>query len=221
MDDNSIVELNNVYLQSDRDERVYSDLNFRLEAGRSAVIMGPAGSGKTSLVELLVGLRFPREGSGELFGKCITKWKRGLIRRTRMNIGGIGGIYGLVPSYTVAENIVFPLVIAGERRKVRRKRLFKMLTEFSLLKQANEYPSALTRVEYTLTEFARASVANQPLMIIDELTAGLDPPTCDRMCDYMINLSQSGRSMIILTSEVPVREFPNTDYYQIANGALV
>lgn len=216
-----LVELNNVYLKSDRGGQVFRDLSFTLKAGRSAVITGVAGSGKTSLAELLVGLRAVQSGSVEVMGQTIKPKKVRTIKQVRRKIGGVGGIFGLMPSLTVAENITFPLVLAGERRKVRRERLLKMLTEFSLLKQAGEYPHSLTRVENTLVQFARASIAHQPLMLIDEPLAGLDRKTYQRIFEYLVSVSLSGRSMIILSSEILSRELPNTDYYQIIDGVLV
>ena len=221
MSKGAIVELSNIYLKSDRGGQVFRDLNFRLESGRSAVIVGGAGSGKSSLVEMLVGLRRPTSGSVELFGELVGSGRGRTIRRVRRKIGGVGGLFSLVPSFTVAENITYPLVIAAERKKVIKERLLKMLTEFSLLKQAGEYPDGLTRVENTLVQFARASIANQPLIVIDEPSAGLDQSTFERVLGYLVKVSLSGRSMIILASEPPPQELPSTSYYRIENGALL
>ena len=113
------------------------------------------------------------------------------------------------------------MILSGEKKKVRKERLLKMLTEFSLLKQSGEYPENLTRVENTLVQFARASVAHQPLLIIDEPLAGLDKKTYQRIYDYLVKLSLSGQSMIILSSETLDKGLPNTDSYLIMNGALV
>jgi ABC-type molybdenum transport system ATPase subunit/photorepair protein PhrA len=95
-----------------------------------------------------------------------------------------------------------------------------VLTEFSLLKQASEYPHSLTRVENTLTQFARASIANQPLLLIDEPMAGLDRGTWERVHQVLEKVALSGRSMMILTSELPPQELPETSYYQLENGVL-
>ncbi len=216
----TLVEINNVYLKSDRGGQIFRDLSFNLESGHSAIIMGAAGSGKTSLAELLVGLRPAHSGSVDVLGRTIRPGAAGTIKYVRRRIGGVGGIFGLVPSLTVAENITLPLVLIGERRKTRRERLLKMLTEFSLLKQAGEYPRSLTRVENTLVQFARASIANQPLMLIDEPLAGLDRKTYQRILEYLISVSLSGRSMIILSSEAPSQELPHCDCYEIAEGRL-
>ena len=125
-----------------------------------------------------------------------------------------------MPSMTVAENIVFPLVISGLKKRSRQERLLKMLTEFSLLKKAGDYPGTLTRVEHTLVQFARASVANQPLIIIDEPSAGLDQATAQRVFEYLVKVSLSGRSMVILSSEPLTQKLPNSEHYEIKNGVL-
>ena len=216
-----VIELDNVYMTSDRGDEVFRDLNLKLEAGRTAVITGPAGSGKSSLAELMVGERFADDGSVAIFGEIIKPGRRRLVKKIRKKIGGIGGIFSLIPSFTVAENITFPLVLTAERKSVRRDRLLKMLTEFSLLKQASEFPRRLTRVENSLVQFARASIANQPLIIIDEPSAGLDLKTYQRIFEYLVKLSLSGRSMVILSSETPPGEIPNTDFYRIEQGTLV
>ncbi len=215
-----LIELHNVEYRTDRGDFVFRDLNFTLLPEHSAVIAGAAGSGKTTLVELLVGLRFASAGSVEVFGEQLKKGRSRAIRRVRHQIGGIGGPFGLMPLLTVSENITLPLVLAGVRRSTQRERLFKVLTEFSLLKQASETPGSLTRVENTLTQFARASIANQPLLIIDEPMAGLDRNTWERVYQVLQKVALSGRSMLILTSDVPSQELPQTAYYQLINGVL-
>lgn len=218
MSEKLIVELNNIYLRSDRGGSIFHDLNFKLVAGRSAIIVGGAGSGKSSLVELLTGLRFTDQGSVSMFGELL---KGSRVRKTRSRIGGVGGVFELIESFTVTENILFPLVLRAEKKSVRRERLTKLLSEFSLLKQSGEYPQNLTRVEKTLVQFARASIANQPLIIVDEPAAGLDQKTARQVFEHLIKVSLSGRSLIILASEIPTHKIPDTDTYHLENGQLV
>jgi cell division transport system ATP-binding protein len=218
---NPVVELHNVFVRSDRSGHIFRDLSLTVEAGESVVITGAAGSGKTSLADLLLGRRFAESGSVEVFGRLVGPGRKREIRRVRRRIGGVGGPFALVPALTVAENITLPLVIAGNRRRILRERLLNVLTEFSLLNQASEYPDRLTRVEHTLVQFARASVANQPLLIIDEPAAGLDMKTLRRVFEYLVKIALSGRSMVILTASELPRELPNTSHFEIANGTLV
>ena len=215
-----VVELENIHMRTDRGGHVFRDLSLKIEPEQSAVIVGPSGCGKTSLAELLVGLRFPQSGSVRLFGEDIRKRRRRVIRKARKRIGGVGGPFGLLPSLTVSENITLPLVIAGERQKLQRERLLRMLSEFSLLKVAGKYPENLTRVEYSLVQFARAAIANQPLIIIDEPSAGLDPKTYRRVFEFLVKVALSGRSMLILASEPIGREIPGAITYNLVNGEL-
>jgi ABC-type ATPase involved in cell division len=215
-----VIQLENVTLRTDRGGTLFRDLDFEVAAGESAIIRGGAGSGKTLLTELLVGLRRPSQGKVRLFGRELKPGRNRSLKKLRRKIGGVGGPFGLVPSLTVAENITLPLVIAAERKKVQRERLLRMLSEFSLLKLANKHPRQLTRVENTLVQFARAAIANQSLIIIDEPSAGLDPATYERVLEFLVKIAVSGRSMLLLASQEPPGRIPGCRSYRLINGVL-
>ncbi len=215
-----LVLLRNVKIKTIRGDFVFTDLNLTVEPGRAVIITGPPGSGKTSIAELILGVRQPTEGTVELFGETLKGRSRSQIRRFRRKIGGVGGPFGLVPTMTVAENIALPLVINGERVSSLKERLAKVMGEFNLLKLASQYPRTLTRVENTLAQIARATIAHQPLMIIDEPSAGLDQKTYLEICDYMVKVSISGRSMLVLSSDPPPQKIPESRQFEIANGRL-
>ncbi len=217
--DGPLIELENVCAYTDRGEEIFHSLNFSLPQGRSAIIVGGAGSGKTTLVELLLGMRKPVSGKVEMFGEPLKR--RSAIRRTRRKVGGVGGPFSLISTLTVADNILMPAIIAGERGSIQQERLLKLLGEFNLVPEARQYPSTLTRVEYTLVQIARASITSQPLMLIDEPSAGLDTKTYLRVLEYLHKASLFGRSMLILASEKPPMEIPNSSCYTITDGGLV
>ena len=208
-------------MRNDRGGHVFRGLNLSLQPGQSAVITGGAGSGKTILALMLLGARLPDSGMVRLFGHEIRRPTGRIIRRVRRHIGGVGGPFELVPSMTVAENITLPLVISGERKKVQKERLLRSLSEFSLLKLAGKFPSSLTRVENTLCQFARATIGNQPLIIIDEPSAGLDHGTAERVFESLVRVALSGRSMLILTSDPLAAAIPNSVAYNLTEGTLV
>lgn len=215
-----VVELTDIHLRVDRDRPLFRGLSLKLESGQSAVISGPSGSGKTSLVELMIGLRVPEKGQVVLFGQSLIPPRRRAIREVRRQIGGVGGPFGLVPSMTVSENITLPLVLNAEPKRGVQERLFRMLSEFSLLKLAGKYPNQLTRVENTLVQFARAAVASQPLILVDEPAAGLDTGSFQRVFEFLIKMALSGSSMLILASQPPPGEIPNSRTYYLRNEVL-
>jgi putative ABC transport system ATP-binding protein len=216
----TLLELHNVELRSDRGAVVFKNVNLSLEPGASAIVAGASGSGKTSLLNLITGRRFAVSGSVEVFGKILKPSRKRMIRSIRRRIGGVGGPSGLVPTLTVAENILLPLVITGERPAVQKERLFRTLGELSLISHANEYPDRLTRVQYTLAQVARATIANQPLVLIDEPAAGLDQATFAQVFEYLFKVSLSGRSLVIVSSEFPPHDLPNSRKYQLVDGVL-
>ena len=218
--DQPLVDLANVRLKNWVGGMVFSDLSLTIKPGHSVYIAGPAGSGKTSLADLLLGRRFAESGSVEIFGSLMKKGKKRFIQKVRSRIGGVGGPFALLPSLTVARNLELPLILAGDRKKIRREKLQKYLSEFSLLKQASLYPNELTRVENMMAQLARASVASQPLMIIDEPLAGLDSHTYARVLEYLFKVVVTGRSMIMLGSEPPEQEIPHTEIRHLVEGEL-
>jgi len=213
-----VVELTDIHLRAERGGHVFRGLNLTVESGQSAVVIGPSGSGKSTLVELLVGLRSPDQGRVCLFGHELTRHRH--FRKVRRLIGGVGGPFALVPSLTVAENISLPLVLNAERRKVQRERLFRILSEFSLLRVAGKYPNHLTRVENTLVQFARAAIANQPLILIDEPSAGLDPTSYERVFEFLVRMALSGRSLLILASQPPPGEIRGARTWYLRHEVL-
>lgn len=215
-----LVQLKDVHLKTDRGGWLFRDLNLTVEPGETVIVVGGSGSGKTLLAELLLGIRFVHSGQVLMFGEELKRRRKGLIRRMRRKIGGVGGRFDLLPKLTVAENIGLPLVIAAERKKTQRERLLRLLSEFSLLKVASNYPAHITRVENYLAQFARAAIANQPLLIIDEPSAGLDPQNYERVFEFLVKVALSGRSMIILASEAPAASIPNSRTLQLVNGGL-
>lgn len=220
MPDTVIVELSNVDLAYHRSGEIFRNLSLTLRPGETAVITGGPGSGKSSIAELLVGRKFAEAGSVEVFGENLRRGRKRALNRVRRRIGGVGGIFGLIPSYTVAQNISYPLVLAGMRKRTRRERLLRMLTEFSLLKKAADYPHTLTRVEHTLVQLARASIADQPLLVIDEPMAGLDTATAQRVFEFLVKASLSGRTMILLMADRLPGTFPNSTSYVIRERML-
>lgn len=220
MDKKYAVNIENVYLKSDRGKSLFEDITFRLESGKTAIISGSAGSGKSLFAQLLIGERFSDSGSVTVLGKILKKNRKKDLKKVRQQVGGVGGMFALIPHYTVSENIMFPLILNGERKSTRKEKLLKVLTEFSLLKQAGEYPDSLTRVENMLVQFARASIASQPLLIIDEPAAGLDANTSRRIFEFLKKAAISGRSTVILSSERPQHEIPGSSFYRLENGQI-
>ncbi len=220
MDANAL-DLHQVTYTTDRGDTLFRNLDLTLRQGESLVIVGAAGTGKTRLLDILIGRTFADSGSVEVLGEELRKRRWGAVRRVRRRIGGVGGPFDLIPSFTVAKNLSIPMILAGESRKVRHERLFTTLADMSLLNLAKTYPFQLTRVERTMVQLARATIANQPLVLIDEPAAGVDPATYERVFGYLTKLILSGRSLLIVSAEPPQQDLPHTTVRFFHEGTLV
>lgn len=215
-----LVDLQHLKVKNPRGDFVFTDLCLTIEAGKSVVIMGPAGSGKTMIAQLLAGLVRPTEGEMELFGEPVLKRSQRQWRRLRRKIGGVGGPWGLISSLSVTENVLLPMVVMGERPQIQKERLWKLLGEFGLTKVATHHPANLTRVENMLCQIARASIAGQPLIVLDEPSSGLDSLTYLQVSEFMVKATVSGQSLLLLSSDQPPREIPGSRQLRIVNGHL-
>lgn len=216
-----VIELSGISCNNSAGRPIFSDLDFSLGAGQTAIITGSTGTGKTTLVELVVGTRKPLSGSVTVFGCTLNPGRKKVLNNIRKRIGGVGGIFRPISYYTVYENMKYPLILRGVRLSRQKAIVMKALAQISLFNKKNEKVSDLSRGEKILLMIGRAVVANQPLLIIDEPMAGLDPAMSDAVLNILKRLSIAGHSMLILTSGQTGLEIPGALKYSIANGRIL
>ena len=214
------LQLDHVYVNTDWGEPLFTDLSFALESGGAALVVGGSGSGKSVLLEMLIGARKPTSGSIEVLGTKVTQASRMRLRKLRAQIGGVGGAWALVDAWSVAENVVLPLVIQGERPKQVRERVIKALGDFQLGNIADSKVSRLTASQRFLTQFARASIAHQPLLLVDEPMVGLDRGLLSLVEEKLLAASVSGRTILLTSSQPLPISIPSMQRYHFAHGQL-
>ncbi len=215
-----IVELVDISMANPAGVRLFEQLNFSLKPGQAAVLVGSTGDGKTSLVRLLIGNIKPDSGTVLVFGEKINRIRERRINRIRRQIGGVGGIFRPISYQTVFENMSHPLILNGVKSGLRKKKIRMVLDQFYLAGRIWSRASQLSQGEKILLMLARAVVANQPLLLIDEPLAGLSPEMFERVSAGLVKLSLAGHSMIILTSGTTVPKLPNAEEYSLKSGRL-
>ncbi|MEW5923474.1 MAG: ATP-binding cassette domain-containing protein [Candidatus Zixiibacteriota bacterium] len=216
----NIVELAEVSLAGTAGKKVFDRLNFSLSYGKSAVIEGTTGAGKTSFVELVIGSKRPDSGTIYVFGKNIGDRGGQNLKNIRRRTGGVGGIFQPIAYQTIFENLSYPLILRGDGPGARRSRVFEVLGQLNLLNKKNEKAISLSRGEEILLMLGRAIVADQPLLLIDEPLSGLDSDMARVVMDKLKRLAVAGHSLIILTSGQTGVELPGADQYSISGGKL-
>jgi ABC-type lipoprotein export system ATPase subunit len=181
--------------------RVFEGLDFELERGDLAAIMGVSGVGKTTFLNLLGALDRPTEGKIYLEGEDIqAKDDRERARLRNEKIGFVFQFYHLLPEFTALENVFLPLLIKGEETRTAVLRSREMLKEVLLESKIDQKPGRLSGGEQQRVAIARALVNEPRLLLADEPTGNLDWRSGEAIMALIQDLhSRKGLSSVIVT----------------------
>jgi putative ABC transport system ATP-binding protein len=158
------------------ENEVYSDLHFQLLHGTFVAVVGPIGSGKTTLVNMIAGIEKPTSGSIIVEGDEITRMEGDALAAFRAKtIGLVPQIQNVIPELTVRENVELPLHFLGVDREKRADRVEQVLDRIGIGGDADRLVETLSVGERQLVSIARAFVNDPPIMLLDEPTEALDP----------------------------------------------
>ena len=178
-------------------------VDLSVERGELLALTGPSGSGKSTLLNLCGLIDTPDSGEIELDAQPI----RGLseVQRTLLRRDALGFVFqsfNLVPVMTVAENVDYPLFLAGVPAAERRQRVAVQLEAVGLQEHAAHLPDALSGGQRQRVAIARALVKRPKLVIADEPTASLDSHTADQVLDLMRSLGHAeGAAFVMATHD--------------------
>jgi putative ABC transport system ATP-binding protein len=198
-------------LNHDRRRNLVSALNhasLSVEAGEFLAISGPSGSGKTTLLNLIGCIDQPTSGRVMIEGVDTSKLSPGqmaLLRREK--IGFVFQTFNLIPVFTAAENVEFPLLIAGVGSHERSRRVAEALESVGLTARAGHRPDLLSGGERQRVAVARAIVHRPALVLADEPTANLDTQNATQLIDLMHGLNRRlGLTFIFSTHDARLLE---------------
>ena len=201
-DQSSVLHLDNI-------SRHYGDLvilegvDVKLARGEIIALLGPSGSGKSSLLHIAGLLEAPSQGEVFIDGRATSKMSD--AERTRLRRDALGFVYQfhhLLPEFSALGNVSLPLLIAGEQKAEAEKEAERLLTLMGLGERLNHQPGQLSGGEQQRTAIARA-LANKPdILLADEPTGNLDPKTSDVVFDALIGLvRREGLAALIATHD--------------------
>jgi phospholipid/cholesterol/gamma-HCH transport system ATP-binding protein len=200
--DESIISFRDVHLSFDRP--ILQGVSFDLAPGTTKIVLGGSGSGKTTILRLILGLLKPDTGSIYVEGAEVGRLDEEGLRPVRMKIGMVFQEGALFDSLTVGENIGYRLVEDGEmpedeiEAQVREMLGFVGLADFYA-----RMPSELSGGQRRRVAFARALVARPEIMLYDEPTTGLDPITCKTITDLICKVRDlDGVTSILVTHQL-------------------
>ena len=191
---------------------VLRGIDFEVQPGEVACILGPSGSGKSTFLRCINHLEKINAGElsvdGELVGyrrkgDNLHELKENEVAKKRAEIGMVFQRFNLFPHMTALGNImVGPTVVKGESKKVVRERAQALLERVGLGDRGDAYPTQLSGGQQQRVAIARALAMEPKLMLFDEPTSALDPELVGEVLEVMRGLAKDGMTMIVVTHEI-------------------
>jgi putative ABC transport system ATP-binding protein len=177
-------------------------IDLEIAQGEYLSIMGPSGSGKSSLLNIVGLLDRPTAGSYELDGRDVTALTDDQLAQVRREkIGFVFQFFHLVPRLTAAGNIELPMILAGVDPAERKHRLDVLLREYGLESRAGHRPDQLSGGQCQRVAIARAMAMGPAVILADEPTGNLDRHTGEEVMAVLEHVHDSGGTLIVVTHD--------------------
>jgi cell division transport system ATP-binding protein len=177
------------------------DVSFVIEKGEFVFIVGASGSGKSTMIRLLLKELEPTEGRIIVGGRDLGRLKHSKVPLLRRNVGCVFQDFKLLPNRTAAENVAYALKVQGESRSSIRNKVPEVLALVGLSDKMNSLPDELSGGEQQRVSIARAVVNHPPLLICDEPTGNLDPDTSVGIMQLLYRINRAGTTILMVTHD--------------------
>ena len=197
-----MIECTHVYKRYRNGVNALYDINLKIDQGEFVYIIGPTGSGKSTLIKLLDGEEVPTIGIVNVVGIDVGRLKHSKVPIYRRNIGVVFQDYRLLPSKTVSENIAYALEVINLDKEQIRRRVRQVLNLVGLDDKGNAFPGELSGGQQQRVAIARA-IANRPkVLIADEPTGNLDPAMSDEIMNLLEKVNSAyGTTILMVTHD--------------------
>src|SRR5437870_7913384 len=183
-----VLEMKDVVKFYAGDKPVLDGVSFRIYQGETKIIIGASGSGKSTILKLIMGLDKPDEGQIFVEGEDITKFGETQLVRVRQKMGMVFQESALFDSLTVRENVAYRLYEMGVDEDEIEAKVRQVLGFVGLEDAIDKMPAELSGGMKRRVALARALIGEPPIMLYDEPTAGLDPVTSKKINELIIAL---------------------------------
>ena len=192
---------------------LFDDFNIKIKEGELVALVGPSGSGKSSLLHILALLDEPSKGKisiNKQETKNLSDIQKDKLRRETVSI--IFQDNNLLTDFTAKENIMMPLIIKGENEKIILEKANKIIKNVKISDRSNHFPNELSGGEQQRVAIARALIAETNLILADEPTGNLDFKTSREIFSLFLKLKKLKKTIIFATHN---RELANRADYKL------
>ena len=191
---------------------VLNDVTLRFAKGEVVGLIGPSGSGKSSLLRALVGLLKPRAGTVTIGDQVVDYASRASLRAARDRFAIVFQQYNLFQNMTALRNVAIAPTLVKKRQSAEVEAEARaLLTKVGLGEKFNAYPDELSGGQQQRVAIARALALHPDILLLDEVTSALDPELVNEVLDTIRALHEDGMTMLIVSHEMSfIREVATT-----------
>ena len=200
---------------------VLKDINLTVGKGEVVILIGPSGSGKSTLCRTINRLETYESGSITIDGKKLPEEGKALAD-LRADVGMVFQSFNLFAHKTILENVTLgPIKVRKMNKADADKRAMELLERVGIAHQAGKYPAQLSGGQQQRVAIARSLAMDTKVMLFDEPTSALDPEMINEVLDVMVELANSGMTMVVVTHEMGFARKVADRVVFLADGQIV
>ncbi len=216
----NLLKVENIHKRYGKEE-VLKGVSFELKRGETKVVIGPSGTGKSTLLRCINRLSLPDKGQVWLEGEEIIHSKAN-INQLRTKIGFVFQDFNLFAHLTALKNVnIAPMKVKGMSKEEATKLAMEELERVGLGDKADAYPAQLSGGQQQRVSIARALAMSPKLILFDEPTSALDPELIGEVLEVMINLAKDGMTMLVVSHEMGFARSVADEIIFMEHGVLV
>jgi cell division transport system ATP-binding protein len=217
----AVIDFRGVSKRYEATELALDDVTFSVRRGEFVFLVGSTGSGKSTLMRLLIKELEPTAGSIVVAGRDLSEIPRQKVPYYRRNLGVVFQDFKLLPNRTVHDNVAYALQVTGGTRKEVRAKVPDILRLTGLSTKLHHLPDQLSGGEQQRVSVARAFVNHPPLLLADEPTGNLDPDTSVGIMQLLYRINQTGTTVVVATHDSAMVDRMRRRVIELSNGRLV
>ncbi|MCY3024998.1 amino acid ABC transporter ATP-binding protein [Aerococcus sp. JJEM-2022a] len=216
-----MIEVENLYKSYDGKQAVLKGISLNIGQGEVTVIIGPSGCGKSTFLRCLNALEDIDSGTIRIHDQALARDEAG-IRQLREKVGMVFQSYELFPHLSVMENLTLaPKLVQKRDVKEAEAEAKSLLAKVGLEDKAQAYPRQLSGGQKQRVAIVRALMMHPELLLLDEITAALDPEVVREVLEVVLQLAKEGLTMVVVTHEMAFAEAVADQLYFFDGGQIV
>src|SRR6202011_4058027 len=216
-----IIEFRGVAKRYDSGDTGLDRTTFAVAPGEFVFLVGATGSGKSTVMRLLIKELDPTDGIIRVAGRDLGDIVRKRIPFYRRNLGVVFQDFKLLPNRTVYENVAYALKVTGGTRREIREKVPDILRLTGLSLKLHNYPDQLSGGEQQRVSIARAFVNHPPLLLADEPTGNLDPETSIDIMRLLYRINRTGTTILVATHDQAMVDKMRRRVLELSRGRIV